>query len=924
MSSKLTLSPALVLLLVFFARPGLAQTVVYGSPFGVPIANVVYAPPTPSGFAVYVKGDASSNNIAASVNTLPAEDGKFPNLETLFRFGGTIELALRVGSFASLQGQPLVIRTDTGEPVRPYTIMTDADTEKDITATEAAKYKHWAIITEIMWGLDLSKTGSAQSLSQWIEIFGNYNLIRHRDSLRLRFIPNQTVDNLGKAVHYDLNGDGIIDEGETYVVVDRVSTVNRFGLPWEQIPGSSGRLPSVPGQRDTSYLVSMYRKRRLTGANRYYSFRMPFGDGSDADSWAASVGRTNIHGYFIGTPGAVHKLYVGTATRSDKTPASLPGTGLIINEIRDDTSAANLDWIELYNNSSETINIRNWEVQVYNSYYPGTFVYFFSDKNINIPAGEYFVIYSRHPEDTIFAGGVNVEDDDINHLPKGAMHLYYVARQPLMPTSRNFLIVLNRPFQPDGNIRDIATERAERVVDIAGNMFLEGVDILGGEYIGVDTDIWPLKGWTKPSGDNLSPLFTEEEASNFAGYTWARTGSRSERFHKDDWEKTGYKGGIGYDPDTDPALAIGTPGYANDTPVNLVSDDKDNSDTTDDAIFDGTITISEIMVDAGPRWNLVQWIELYNNSMTQAVNLDGWELEIYNKADVESYIDSSFTFRDGAAVLPNQTLLLVSGSGNNDVPSNRVYNLYQHHRRELGLLRRNSVLLSRTGFYLKLIGKKMQGGREIDVVIDEAGNIKIDGAKRTMMWKLPPLDSTARQSLVRQYGSRVIDGDGPDDAENGTIASSWRRSDIVGAGLSFYGHRNDVSTPGFRLGGPLPVSLSNFRPVCNQITGHVDITWITQSELDNAGFNILRSESKDSKFKVINLKGIVPGHGTTSETHVYTFTDTTTKPNVAYYYQIEEVSLDGQRTTLYTTHLRGNVKAGGKLTTTWSDLKSDH
>ena len=81
---------------------------------------------------------------------------------------------------------------------------------------------------------------------------------------------------------------------------------------------------------------------------------------------------------------------------------------------------------------------------------------------------------------------------------------------------------------------------------------------------------------------------------------------------------------------------------------------------------------------------------------------------------------------------------------------------------------------------------------------------------------------------------------------------------------------------------------------------------------------------RTGEFKVVNVKGIVPGHGTTSEKHVYEWTDTTAKPNVVYYYQIEDVSLDGNRTTLATTHLRGNVTAAGKVTTTWGDLKTQN
>ena len=180
---------------------------------------------------------------------------------------------------------------------------------------------------------------------------------------------------------------------------------------------------------------------------------------------------------------------------------------------------------------------------------------------------------------------------------------------------------------------------------------------------------------------------------------------QSDGHHKDAWEPVGHKGGIGYDRGTDLTVSPGTPGYLNTALLSQLIDDKNNADATDDVIYSGQISISEIMYDAGPRWNLIQWVELYNSSMTEAMNLNGWELEIRNATDdVESYVDSGFVFND-AYILPNQTLLIVSGTGTNDVADNRIYNLYQHHRRELGLTNRRSVLLSPSGFYLKLTDK---------------------------------------------------------------------------------------------------------------------------------------------------------------------------------------------------------------------------
>ncbi len=119
-------------------------------------------------------------------------------------------------------------------------------------------------------------------------------------------------------------------------------------------------------------------------------------------------------------------------------------------------------------------------------------------------------------------------------------------------------------------------------------------------------------------------------------------------------------------------------------------------------------------------------------------------------------------------------------------------------------------------------------------------------------------------------------------------------------------------------GKPLPVTLSHFRAELTN-TGVV-LKWITESEVDNAGFYIYRSETRDGAFKVVNPT-MIQGAGTTSERNTYTWKDTTAKPNVAYYYRIEDISHAGVRKQLVTVRMRGLVSASGKLTTKWADLK---
>lgn len=120
-------------------------------------------------------------------------------------------------------------------------------------------------------------------------------------------------------------------------------------------------------------------------------------------------------------------------------------------------------------------------------------------------------------------------------------------------------------------------------------------------------------------------------------------------------------------------------------------------------------------------------------------------------------------------------------------------------------------------------------------------------------------------------------------------------------------------------GEPLPVTLSSFR--AEYTDADVILKWTTESEVDNAGFYLLRSETKNGEFKVINPT-LIQGAGTTSERHTYTWTDTTAKPNIAYYYRIQDISHAGVRKDLATVRMRGFISASGKLTTTWAGLKT--
>ena len=383
----------------------------------------------------------------------------------------------------------------------------------------------------------------------------------------------------------------------------------------------------------------------------------------------------------------------------------------------------------------------------------------------------------------------------------------------------------------------------------------------------------------------------------------------------------------------------------------------------------GQIYISEVMFAGGG--SLPQWIEISNGSRSEQVNLSDWTLTVENAtadADVSVGAKAVFTIPEGTKIDPSgqsdtpSTILVVTEQGRNNIDdgakgAGQILNLWTDQQTELillGVTKRRYSLLSGMAFMITLAppvpivvpaaatpapttaagiaaartaaATKKAADAKAALVRKEAtdmvGNLGADGMAT---WPLP-MDEGARSSILRRHVQVSI---GAAEPEDGMMMDSWAlASDTSFAQVthiraaSYYGSADDVGTPGFRAGGALPVELSHFRPARDKVTGAVVITWSTQSELNNAGFFIKRSQQRDGEFKVINAT-MIQGAGTSSEKQFYTYQDTTAQPNVVYYYQIEDVSLDGNHQTLTNgIRLKGHVSVAGKLTTLWGDLKT--
>jgi len=86
----------------------------------------------------------------------------------------------------------------------------------------------------------------------------------------------------------------------------------------------------------------------------------------------------------------------------------------------------------------------------------------------------------------------------------------------------------------------------------------------------------------------------------------------------------------------------------------------------------------------------------------------------------------------------------------------------------------------------------------------------------------------------------------------------------------------------------------------------VIINWSTESEIDNAGFNLYRSETEVGEYTKINTE-LIPAKGSSTQGANYEFIDKDMKNRKTYYYNLEDIDLNGIST------MHGPVNATPRL-----------
>jgi len=104
---------------------------------------------------------------------------------------------------------------------------------------------------------------------------------------------------------------------------------------------------------------------------------------------------------------------------------------------------------------------------------------------------------------------------------------------------------------------------------------------------------------------------------------------------------------------------------------------------------------------------------------------------------------------------------------------------------------------------------------------------------------------------------------------------------------------------------PLPVELSSFSSV---IKGEsIILKWETQTEINNYGFEVQRSNEKDEW----SVLGFVKGNGSSNSPKSYSYWDEGIKLTGKYYYRLRQIDNDGTNT--YSEILEVNIKLPNEL-----------
>ena len=108
----------------------------------------------------------------------------------------------------------------------------------------------------------------------------------------------------------------------------------------------------------------------------------------------------------------------------------------------------------------------------------------------------------------------------------------------------------------------------------------------------------------------------------------------------------------------------------------------------------------------------------------------------------------------------------------------------------------------------------------------------------------------------------------------------------------------------------LPVTFASFTASAGD--GKVVLRWVTESELNNLGFEVYRAEAPDDNYQLLSSYLSDPalqGQGNSNSRHSYSFTDPSVVNGTTYWYKLTDVDANGNRTFHGPVNATPNARA---------------
>ncbi len=263
------------------------------------------------------------------------------------------------------------------------------------------------------------------------------------------------------------------------------------------------------------------------------------------------------------------------------------------------------------------------------------------------------------------------------------------------------------------------------------------------------------------------------------------------------------------------------------------------------------IMVSEIMQNpAAVADTDGEWFELYNHE-DYAVDLNGWVIK-------DDGTDYHVINSPGQAVIPAKGIFVFGINGDTGLNGNYTTD-YVYSGITLANGADEVVILLSDGI------------TEVDRVAYDGGPVWPDPTGASMVFTGLPIDNNNNGAFW-------------------SIATSRE--------YSYVGVTGDFGSPGsIGVDQSLPVELSSFTVA--EVDETAVLRWETQSEIENLGFDVLRSMIKDGEYEEISsylYDSSLKGAGTTSTKSTYSYTDRFLSNGVTYWYKLVDVDINGIRT----------------------------